>query len=503
MGHDLTDIAVVKTLKCLRQANIMISHSLVSFRNFSILPDSLNPAKHVWVVLILVFCQLITTSQPCLPEGITFSTQAQIDSFQTSYPACYEIIGDVTIINDWSNNISNLSGLSNLTTIGGALFIGTVNTLADLTGLNNVTSIGNNLEISHNQDLTSLTGLEGLTFIGGNLLIENNPLLTSLLGLNNLSYIGQDLIVSENSYLVSLTGLDNIRSIGGDLGISTNSVLVSLAALEHLVVIPGDLSFFENPNLSSLNGLEGLTSVGGHLSIMYNYALPSLTKLEGLNSVGESFTIAGNHKLSNLTGLEGLTSIGGDTYIAVNSMLTSLTGLEGLTSVGESLHVDNNGSLVSLTGLDNINAGSLINIGITQNPCLSKCEVKSICDRLASPGCSFVIQYNAPGCNSEAEVEAACEAGTDEVLTSKDGLAIFPNPSYDQFNISFTLEQTAIVNLEIINKLGRVVTVVFDGTMIQGEHRVIWNAEEMPSGIYFYRFTTGGQSSIGKMVVVR
>ena len=33
----------------------------------------------------------------CLPEGITFSTQAEIDNFQTNYPGCTEIEGDVVI----------------------------------------------------------------------------------------------------------------------------------------------------------------------------------------------------------------------------------------------------------------------------------------------------------------------------------------------------------------------------------------------------------------------
>ncbi len=34
---------------------------------------------------------------PCLPEGITFTTQAQIDNFQLNYPGCTEIEGDMKI----------------------------------------------------------------------------------------------------------------------------------------------------------------------------------------------------------------------------------------------------------------------------------------------------------------------------------------------------------------------------------------------------------------------
>jgi len=54
-------------------------------------------------------------SQPCLPEGITFSTQEQIDNFQTNYPNCTEIEGGVMIT---GNDITNLDGLSVITSIG-------------------------------------------------------------------------------------------------------------------------------------------------------------------------------------------------------------------------------------------------------------------------------------------------------------------------------------------------------------------------------------------------
>ena len=96
----------------------------------------------------------------CLPEGITFSSQAQIDSFQTDYPGCVEIEGDVTI--NGGNSIINLNGLSALTSIGGSLEIYGNNALSILTGLEGLTSIGGDLDISDNFALTSLTGLDNI-----------------------------------------------------------------------------------------------------------------------------------------------------------------------------------------------------------------------------------------------------------------------------------------------------------------------------------------------------
>ena len=86
--------------------------------------------KLLFTIIVCLF-SLSLLSQSCLPEGITFSTQEQIDNFQTDNPGCTEIEGDVTIS---GNDITNLNGL------------------------NVVTSIGGNLIVRHNEALTSLTG---------------------------------------------------------------------------------------------------------------------------------------------------------------------------------------------------------------------------------------------------------------------------------------------------------------------------------------------------------
>jgi len=71
----------------------------------------------------------------CLPDGVTFTTQAEIDNFQTNYPGCTEIEGNVTINGD---DITNLNGLENLTSIGGDLEIYYNETLVSLAGLENI-----------------------------------------------------------------------------------------------------------------------------------------------------------------------------------------------------------------------------------------------------------------------------------------------------------------------------------------------------------------------------
>ena len=78
-------------------------------------------------------------AQSCLPEGITFTTQAQVDSFQINYQSCSEIEGNVIISGP---DISDLNGLNVLTSIEGNLEIYNDSLLTDLTGLDNLSSIG-------------------------------------------------------------------------------------------------------------------------------------------------------------------------------------------------------------------------------------------------------------------------------------------------------------------------------------------------------------------------
>lgn len=74
--------------------------------------------KPILFTFALIFYLSVVSAQPCLPEGITFYTQTQIDSFQVNYPNCTEVEGSVLIE---GNDITNLDGLEVLNAIGGYL----------------------------------------------------------------------------------------------------------------------------------------------------------------------------------------------------------------------------------------------------------------------------------------------------------------------------------------------------------------------------------------------
>jgi hypothetical protein len=424
--------------------------------------------KKLYILFFAISAINGTMAQPCLPEGISFYTQEEIDNFQSNYPGCTEIEGDV-----WINgyNITNLTGLSVLNAIYGDLNISGIQSLTSLTGLNNLNSIGGNLFIGNNNALTSLTGLENLNTIEGNLHIDQNDALTCFTGLESLDSIGGYFIIldNNNNSLINLTGLDNLTSIGDYLYIALNDALINLT------------------------GLENLTYIGGWLEIGWNDALTSLAGLENLNSVGGYLTIYFNESLANMTGLENLTSISGHLQISNNNTLNSLIGLQSLTSIGGYLFVWNNGALTNLTGLENVQANSIDTLNILYNINLSECDVQSICDYLEAPNGTIAIHDNASGCNSPEEVEAACLISVEEFKTDK-GLTIIPNPSNEMITISSPAINVN-AQLSIFNVSGEKVL-----ERQQKDNETHLDISALPRGVYFVRVQNEEMVEVEKII---
>ncbi|MBU3928581.1 MAG: hypothetical protein KKB74_12310 [Bacteroidetes bacterium] len=123
--------------------------------------------KRIYLLISLVlFTSLkIVFSQTCLPDGITFGLQQEIDEFTTNYPNCTEIEGNVTITGGW-----------------------------DLDSLYKITRIGEFLRILDNDDLTSLHGLDNIDHntIGQRVFYSEN-----ILNNIDISMLGKGIYVAE------------------------------------------------------------------------------------------------------------------------------------------------------------------------------------------------------------------------------------------------------------------------------------------------------------------
>lgn len=393
------------------------------------------------IVIIFILLGLLVSKMyagSCLPNGITFSTQYDVDYFLEIYGGCNEIIGDVTIE---GNDINNLDNLHNLTKINGSLNIKNCPNLTDIFGLRNLSFIGGTFEFYNNDKKTHLYGLGALADIGGDLIIQENNKLVTLTGgsigqiffpgLNNLINIGGGLFIHNNLQLKDLFGLEKLISINGNISINNNDLLTSISdlsgidsgvetiqivdnpiltnlnGLQNINLTAGDILIQSNNSLIDLSGLEGINSIGWNLHIWQNNNLQNLHGIENIHTIGKGLQIKNNSTLTDLMGLENINSIGENFEISSNSILADIFSLNNLTSIGGTLSINSNPLLLSLQGIDNIDYNTITYLSLRSNSQLSICDVQSICNYLENGGGATIIG-NATNCNSVEEVNESC-----------------------------------------------------------------------------------------------
>ena len=79
----------------------------------------------------------------------------------------------------------------------------------------------------------------------------------------------------------------------------------------------------------------------------------------------------------------------------------------------------------------------------------------------------------------------------------------YPNPFNPQTTISFSLDERLNVRLEVFNISGQRVRSLVNKTLNPGQYRFTFQAGDLPSGVYFYRLNTGGNSINKQMLLVK
>lgn len=344
------------------------------------------------ILLIFLFSALTKSSisgQSCYPNGVTFTSQAQIDQFPSLNPGC-SIIGSHLIIQGY--DITNLDSLYSIEEIDGYFRLNS-SSLTSFKGLNNLGTIRATFIVTQsNTSLSSFEGLESLKMIG----TTNNQIHSF-----------------ENMPIVDFTGLESLNSVSGILNINNCNDLVSLAGLESLT----ELYQLTVENCYSFSSLQGFGNVSN---------LPTL-------------------RLRNLQFLE------------------NLSGLEGVDTIQNSIWIENNNSLDDISVLDSTDFSTLFALNINNNPNLSTCDLKSICEYINIDG-NISINNNNVGCNYLSELVVACCANDTiwcpEEMESchSDGLTLisqlqvdlFPavNPGCKIINGDVSINSNDITNLD-------------------------------------------------------
>jgi hypothetical protein len=79
----------------------------------------------------------------------------------------------------------------------------------------------------------------------------------------------------------------------------------------------------------------------------------------------------------------------------------------------------------------------------------------------------------------------------------------YPNPFNPSTKISYTIKTSEKVKLSVYNILGKQVALLVNGLKNPGNHTVEFRAENLPSGVYFYRLETANKQLTKKMILLK
>jgi hypothetical protein len=79
----------------------------------------------------------------------------------------------------------------------------------------------------------------------------------------------------------------------------------------------------------------------------------------------------------------------------------------------------------------------------------------------------------------------------------------YPNPFNPSTTIRYAVPRRSHVTLAVFNALGQQVATLFNGEAEPGYHEVQFNAEDLASGVYFYRIQAGDYTEAKKLCIIR
>ncbi len=94
---------------------------------------------------------------------------------------------------------------------------------------------------------------------------------------------------------------------------------------------------------------------------------------------------------------------------------------------------------------------------------------------------------------------ATAEAAPKEYMVNQN----FPNPFNPSTTFSFSIPTGSFVSLKVFDMIGREVSSIISCEMAAGSYSRQWNAQNLPSGIYFYRLQAGAFTQTKKLLLLK
>lgn len=171
--------------------------------------------------------------------------------------------------------------------------------------------------------------------------------------------------------------------------------------------------YVQGGDVENLHSFAGLQEISGELYIA-NTSLTNLQGLYNLKTLGSNplidmagnFSLHQNYDLTDITAMANLQNINnGGIFISQNEALATVDAFSSLHTIQNGIFISSNANLENLDGFSNLtNVGGTISV--TNNPSLSYCC--GIYNAIVQSNPDLELFGNLSGCNSAAEIAAAC-----------------------------------------------------------------------------------------------
>lgn len=110
----------------------------------------------------------------------------------------------------------------------------------------------------------------------------------------------------------------------------------------------------------------------------------------------------------------------------------------------------------------------------------------------------YFLQFNSEGYITKVERDI-----NETVPTSFSLFQNYPNPFNPATKIEFSITKNEKTTLKVYDVLGREVAELLNEELNPGKYKVSFNAEELSSGIYFYKLRSGNNVQVKKMMLLK
>lgn len=343
-----------------------------------------------------------------------------------------------------------------------------------------------------------------------------------------------------------VTGDGYYPTVIRDLPEPIGNVIATLTALEAVATSPSvedcsdEASTFLGTLIQPGDVVEAIAAGNTHAGMTQYIPAPGLYLLHIQGGSGGAHPLPGEEVSFLINGLAASPSLNFAPFSSVDHQLTGAANAPGVTVIGPadlsghtgsevlaSYIITNTGSVAGTFSFDvSIDSTDWVIQVIGSSPvALNAGQSAQIDVLITAPAWVPAIvanltmmvtsdTYDPANCGSTTAIDAQATDVNDDIgggslVPSQFSLAQnYPNPFNPETMISFNILEAGNARLEVFNILGQSVDVLIDGFMPAGPVSTEWNGRDrngtnVPSGIYFYRLSRGGEALTRQMVLLR